>query len=198
MRLLTRLSALLKRDERTRVGRPLRTMVVEPERTIVVCLSVSWEPLAPDIKEPKTYVSTVNVLRTVDSRFLHPMFSAPMNDFPISELRIVEIWLHHNLQVSPHTERHMMHMSQVETFVKATVDLHHTRGNVHSGVRLDNLWEVRVNKLNLDTKAYWWGSPEQKNNDPNGAKINDTNWGERVWAHPELLAEERRIEDSED
>jgi hypothetical protein len=125
-------------------------------------------------------------------------------DYPLSELRIVETYLkgNHIPQI------HYMHKDQVDTFVEATIQLHHVVGNPHhrdeqgnpKECRLDNLWQIRVCELETETASYWWCVPDlQKNNDTKGAQLNQTNPPFRgyVWRHPDLiaqLAEEHRQE----
>lgn len=124
-----------------------------------------------------------------------------VRDYPISELRIVKLRFKGGPLGSAYTADHMMHVSQVETFVQASVDLHHKQLPHKDGKprKAAPLWEVRVSKLNLDTKSYWWCCPGLKDNDhPEGARLNDTYLSERVWAHPTLLEDERRAEEYED
>lgn len=121
-------------------------------------------------------------------------------DYPISELRLVEVYLKGHKEC--HT--HYMHKDQVDIFVESTIQLHHVVGNPHhrnedgtpKECRLDNLWKIRVRNLETETKSYWWCTPDlQKNDDPKGAKLNQVipfligGW---VWMHPALLAEEMR------
>jgi hypothetical protein len=92
-----------------------------------------------------------------------------------------------------------MHEDQVPIFVRATVTLHQTNGNPHisSGKGPpDQLWEIRVYRLEVRTLSYWWCAADlQRNHDPEGAQLNfEQVWGERVWAHQELLAQEREAD----
>lgn len=125
-------------------------------------------------------------------------------DFPISELRIVRIYIRTPLmrQNGSHDppSDHFMHKDQVDTFVAASIALHQTKGNPHTkNGPPDQLWEIRVHSFKVDTNSYWWCTMDlKKNDDPNGAQLNQTCLGERVWAHPELLAQERRAEEMED
>lgn len=129
-----------------------------------------------------------------------------MNDYPISQLRIVALYMKGEHRPS----EHICHQSQVDQLVKASIRLHHTHGNPHAlrngktkvvdgqeYLALDNLWEVRVKKLSLSTNSYWWCHDSlSTNNHPNGAQIH--NWdllNQRVWAHPDLLALEESYED---
>lgn len=111
-----------------------------------------------------------------------------MKDFPISELRLVSLFI----KGSSNPTIHMCHESQVELLVKASINLHH--------LRLENLWFIRVQKLELETRSYWWCTENlDKNHDPNGAQLNYPKYSstDRVWAHPDLLKEEREAERQE-
>jgi len=125
-----------------------------------------------------------------------------MNDYPISQLRIVWVFLYHVEQGKeiPH-EPHMyyMHESQVETFVSAQVALHHEPGvNPHNGMKTTPLWEIMVGGLVTDAKSYWWCDPALKANDsPQGAKLNSSNDRRRVWACPTLWRNEHMARERE-
>jgi hypothetical protein len=82
-----------------------------------------------------------------------------MKDYPISQLRMVTLRFK-----SGHIRTHMCHESQVDTLVKASIKLHVDR--------LSNVWEIRVDRLNLETRTYWWCSEELKIS-PNGAQLNE-------------------------
>lgn len=129
-------------------------------------------------------------------------------DFPISELRIVSLYIR-----NPESRRegaysppavHYMHESEVDTFVEASIRLHQTEGNPHikertGGKPPDQLWEIKVSRLSVNTNSYWWCCTDLQNNeDPRGAQLNDPSWGNRIWAHPELLRHEARLEEEED
>lgn len=113
-------------------------------------------------------------------------------DFPISQLRLVDVLMRGNHIPSTY----MMHESQVETFIKATIRLHHTHGNPHTKSNPENLWEIRVDQLTVEAKSYWWCCEDlQNNNDPKGAQLNHSVHSprsRRVWAHPDLIAEEKK------
>lgn len=133
-------------------------------------------------------------------------------DFPISELRIVKIFLYNSERPQlPLT--YMMHEAEVETFIKATVKLHHTLGNPNHldsegrqvVLKLDNLWEIIVLRVAVDTATYWWCSEKLCKGDTFGARLNEISDYRRVWANPKLLqlekedrAEEEREEYMED
>lgn len=121
-----------------------------------------------------------------------------MKDFPISQLRIVKIWfhttdamMHRDITVTPTI--HMMHESQVDTFARATIELHAGKGNPKTGP-LNNLWYLTVTPLSVETESYWWCHPELKaNNRSDGAQLNKCYQNEkRLWAHPDLIADEKR------
>lgn len=119
-------------------------------------------------------------------------------DYPISELRIVEVYLKGN-----HTPsyRHM-HKDQVPTFLEATINLHYKIGNPHSGCKPGNgvalLWRISVCSLPLETKSYWWTHPSLHSKKGVGAQLNDYFGGEVVWRHPDLIKEEEEAERLED
>lgn len=134
-------------------------------------------------------------------RQVHPL------DYPISQLRFVKMSIvnREGPDRVPHDQVHMMHESQVETFVAATIKLHHTEGNPHLPVmgtpplKLDNLWEIRTTSVAINTTSYWWCVPDlQKNNDPKGAQLNLDTFYRRVWAHSELLELEKRARAEEE
>lgn len=135
-------------------------------------------------------------------------------DFPISELRIVSLYIRNpdsrrkGIYSSP--SMYYMHESQVDTFVEASIKLHQTEGNPHikyrtGGTPPDQLWEIKVSHLEINTKSYWWCCTDlEKNEDPKGAQLNNPTCGDRIWAHPELLRNEEflrnqvRLEKQED
>lgn len=112
-------------------------------------------------------------------------------DFPVSELRIVNVYFHGNHMPSVR----YMHKSQVDTFVKATVELHHERGNPYTGGKAAPLRRIEVQGLGIETVSYWWCTPGLHKNAQGGARINDPviNAPLRVeaWVHPEIEAERR-------
>ncbi|MEO7173578.1 hypothetical protein [Flavobacterium sp.] len=113
-------------------------------------------------------------------------------DYPLSEMRMVVIVMRgkDGKAAYYYPNKHIMHYSQVDTFVKATVKLHYAVGNVHHtpALMLNNLWSIHVHRFNIKTYSYWWCSEDQKSDDPNGARLNDPeSVGERVWAHPDCL-----------
>jgi hypothetical protein len=129
------------------------------------------------------------------------------NDYPISQLRIVKRWFHSYdngggrkvWEDSPH----YMHESQVETFIAASIALHHSPGiNPHNGNPTSALWEIKVAPLGEET-SYWWCCPDlMANHSAQGAQINQALWSicfltDRKWAHPILLAEEKKSREDE-
>lgn len=100
-----------------------------------------------------------------------------MNDFPVSELRMVKV-ITCVRGSTAHEHLHMVHRDDVDTVVKGAIAFYHERGQ--------SLWEIMVgcvipNQIN----TYWWASKDSKS-----ARI-ITEWWERVWAHPELVVQEK-------
>lgn len=126
-----------------------------------------------------------------------------MKDFPISELRKVSTYFFG----SEHPSEKMMHVSQVETYIKAQIELHYERKTnphvdrwnaTHPNDRLRSTGETsRARIINVSAffdKAgpYWWTTPGMEDNGT-GAEVL-LGWNEkRHWAHPDILAEEQRI-----
>lgn len=130
------------------------------------------------------------------------------DNYPIAQLRLVKVIFYHvdkqGNSIPDEGRVHYMHQSQVETFIAATIALHHEPGiNPHSGGETAKLWEIKVCGLETDAKSYWWCDPTLKSNDsPQGARINQAKWGilgptDRVWACPTLWAEEHRARERE-
>lgn len=173
-------------------GMPLHHPEYEDAAGIRMPLKVSMTPKI----EPTTTVRDVVSLR-FEGR-----------DFPISELRLVHLDIRNpevrRKGIYPRPSVHFMHESQVDTFVEASIRLHQTEGNPHikdrtGGVPPDQLWEIKVGHLELNTASYWWCCADLgKNEDPKGAQLNDPKSPIRVWAHPELLRHEARLEEEED
>lgn len=124
------------------------------------------------------------------------------NDYPISQLALVKITFYHvsdNGNCIPSTPMvRYMHQSQVDTFIEATVRLHHSPGiNPHNGAETAKLWEIKVAGLQEDTVSYWWCNPDLKSNgSAQGAQLNNDTFAliglrDRKWAHPLLLAKEK-------
>lgn len=105
-----------------------------------------------------------------------------LEDFPISELRIVRLYKGDQIRSTDH----YMHKSQVKTFCKAAIALHHSPGiNPHTKCKTTPLKEIYVGCLRTDAVSYWWCTEDLQNNgDPKGARLNDADSRtERVWAH---------------
>lgn len=132
-------------------------------------------------------------------------------DFPISELRVIHMTTCHRdeatgkFRSNMHPSAYMMHESQVETFKIAIILLHHEVGNPHhkdeegkpKSLPLNNLWQLEVYKIDLQSEARWWSSPTNHLS-TDGAKLNSLTSRERLWAHPDLLASEREAEEWEE
>jgi len=116
------------------------------------------------------------------------------HDFPISELRVVRVYMKGS--TSPHV--HYMHESQVDVFVEATVNLHYLVGNPHNGKQLHNLWRIEVSPLSVETDSFWWCSPTLHADQVSGARLNSTYLCASVWRHPDLIAEDKRCEELDD
>jgi hypothetical protein len=121
-----------------------------------------------------------------------------MQDFPISQLRVVQ----YNMRSDPSfRSEQLMHETQVETFLAALLKLHYSPGfNPHNHNKCSELWEVKLGKLRIETDSYWWCSPTlgvRTEAEVPGARLNTVEY-QRLWAHPELLQQEQRAEDLED
>jgi len=117
----------------------------------------------------------------------------PPRDFPISELRVVKLRFDSDRS---RWQEELMHESQVETYLKAKLELHFLPGeNPHNKKQATPLWEARVAKLGSPT-SYWHTSPGLHAGDE-GAYIIPTYSGKRLWAHPDLLASEKEAEELE-
>lgn len=136
----------------------------------------------------------------------------PPSDFPISELRVVE----HSFKSSPiEMRRNYMHESQVETFVKAMLELHFepgvnpyvvkhkmlTEGMTHQQAsdasKVSVVWVINVITLSAREMwdgPYWWATPGLGlDRSVEGAHLlSDYHTKKRLWAHPELVAKEER------
>jgi hypothetical protein len=131
-----------------------------------------------------------------------------MNDYPISQLRLVKVIFYHvdkeGRSIPGDGNVHYMHESQVQTFIDATVALHHEPGiNPHNGVKTASLWEIKVCGLEEKAVSYWWCDPTLKDNySAHGAKINPAKWAllgptDRVWACPTLWKQEHMARERE-
>jgi hypothetical protein len=118
-------------------------------------------------------------------------------DFPISELRIVKMYIRNPGQEPDEREPQVryMHKDQVDTFVNAAIELHHVRGNPHIPAKLDNLWRITVEGLATRTVTYWWCTDGLHDNGA-GARLNDhvihAPTRKEVFAHPDLVAARRK------
>lgn len=107
-------------------------------------------------------------------------------DYPVSQLRIVKV----QFRDMAYYQTHYLHESQVDMFVKATVRLYHDKS--YRPTASKDLWQIMTITLS-EPESYWWTSLELDGSEPN-AKIHNTNSSKRLWAHPELLAEDYRCE----
>lgn len=95
------------------------------------------------------------------------------DDFPISELRIVEVSIlsseqRKNKNYDPIKHHYYMHVSQVENFIMACI-------------KSTSVWQIQMMSLATKTVHYRWG-------DPNAGNINRENFPISLWMHPEMLA----------
>lgn len=137
----------------------------------------------------------------------------PPQDFPLSQLRMVKLRFKED---RTHSQDALMHESQVEAYVKAKLELHWEPGHnphwykvhaktmtpelAHEKSLTSVLWEVTVVRFNDDRLraiAYWHTTPGLHEKDGEGGHVINTHNTHRVWAHPELLADEQRAEDIE-
>jgi hypothetical protein len=112
------------------------------------------------------------------------MFDVSIPQYPVSELRLVRLYMKNR----PNSYEYFMHQSQVEVFVKASLELHFEPGiNPYNKVKTSEIWFITVSELQ-GSNAWWWttiGLGIDKANQ--GASI--SYWKEsRVWTHPELAA----------
>lgn len=141
----------------------------------------------------------------------------PQKDFPISELRIVRLHFWGDkedfygefnskltsTQIHRSVSKHMMHKSQVEKFIEASLKLHHSPGiNPHIKNRfkesgeLDNktakLEYITIQKLDLNGRTLWWCMPSLgvKGESKDGAIINDPIGDNCAWIHPDSEEDE--------
>ncbi len=110
------------------------------------------------------------------------------NDFPVSELRQVRIEFD---ETTPSV--YLMHMSQVATFMEATLKLHHSPGvNPHNQVKTASAKEIWVTRFDrVGQKSYWWCAPSLQANAAESASLVVNHDYERVWAREDVLARER-------
>lgn len=119
----------------------------------------------------------------------------------VEDIRLIRVCFHNNGKQCSSTTYYMP-ASEVATFVKATVKLHHEVGNPHvvnddgtKGAKLDNLWciwEEEFSKL----VNYWWTSTNLGVKGEPGAVANilSKSAGVRIWANPLLLQEEKEAD----
>lgn len=104
--------------------------------------------------------------------------------FPVHELRRVEI-RYKKADIdevdSTHSTLVYMHERDVETFIKATLELHWKPGiNPHaSGGKLANVWSIEVTKLD-GLQAYWWSTPGLGKGVSNSHETHERHGGARV------------------
>lgn len=135
-------------------------------------------------------------------------------DFPISELRVVRYRFQFG---EDRWTQELMHVSQVQDFVKAKLELHWEPGvnprkykmllqdgatpsQARNGSRAAVMWEIRVSRFDpKQAEEFWHTTPglgQELSRD--GARVLQTyKHDERVWAHPDLLADEKRAEEQE-
>ena len=129
-------------------------------------------------------------------------------DFPLSELRMVRLVFEDCLE-----QKYMMHLSQVQDFIKASLALHHSPGInpeiyqlfIDDGKTTDEakifaktkpIIEIHVHKFDrLEPQAHWWSSPTLQPDDPNGAHIINQLDSERVWCRADIFASEQAEQD---
>jgi hypothetical protein len=115
-----------------------------------------------------------------------------------------------------HKQDVLMHESQVGDYIAAKLELHWEPGHnphwykvrvktmtpeqAHDMSLTSVLWEITVVRFNderLRAIAYWHTTPGLHEKDGEGAHVINTHNTHRVWAHPDLLEDERRAEESE-
>jgi len=131
-------------------------------------------------------------------------------DFLLSELRMVRLVFEKG---AGRDVRHMMHLSQVQSFIQASLALHHSPGTnpyhykmaLNKGMTVEKakeeaqaspIIEIHVHKFDrLEPHAHWWSSPSLEQGDPEAAHIISDYDSERVWARADVLAREQAEQD---
>ena len=104
-----------------------------------------------------------------------------------SELRLVTVIMR-GVDLGGGTRGEIMHRRDVETFIKAQVELHYAPGvNPHSGGKTWTAWRITVSRL-AKFDSYWWTVPGlQDNHNSKGARITSWRYEEEAWANPALI-----------
>lgn len=107
-------------------------------------------------------------------------------NYSVSELRLVRMYLKGNHIPTDH----LMHQSQVDLFLKATLELHYQPGiNPYNKLKTAELWYATVASVRGSNDWWWTKANLGIDKTAQGAAI--SYWREeRVWTHPELAAKE--------
>jgi hypothetical protein len=89
---------------------------------------------------------------------------------------------------------HFMHQDQVETFLKACLELHYQPGrNPYTGGKTSELWYVVSESISEPTQYWWTTLGLGKTRPALGALVSSfsSNYT-RLWTHPDLLKKEEQ------
>lgn len=140
-------------------------------------------------------------------RIVKIFFRDPTLILDLKKYQSSSVWLHQTLESLADSKLeqenfkfgppqiHMMHESEIDTFIKATIKLYYPHHFDSEGrpivVKLNNLWAIYVSNIQISNVSYWWCSENLQDSDPLAAKLNQESYRRRVWAHPELLQLEK-------
>jgi hypothetical protein len=95
---------------------------------------------------------------------------------PVSQLRMVSLHF-----MSGSISKHVVHESQVDVMVEASLKLHHEPGvNPHNGKETAKLREIFLWKLQR-SGPYWWTGPSLHAGDKKGAAVYDWQIFYQLW-----------------
>lgn len=110
--------------------------------------------------------------------------TAPTTALPFADFRQVTIrWMD-----SDGFANHIVHKDEVDAFVKATVQLHHSPGiNPYNGNVCAVAAEIFVSSFEA-TPPVWWSTPGLGTERAQGATVFDPQNGQQVWINPDYAA----------
>lgn len=114
---------------------------------------------------------------------------------PLSQFRLVTMeWMEPSSWND--VQQNIVHESEVDTFLKATLELHYAPGlNPHNGNKCRIAREITVASFDA-AGPFWWTTPGLKDNgDPSGATLLQSDGrSRRLWINPDYLAQLRANE----